>query len=361
MSIGRNIYELRKSKGLTQSALAEKLGVSEQAVSKWENGICAPDVSMFPVIAEFFGVSIDRLYGFSLNSYSDAVKKILDETDACKDTYEEIAILEEGLERYPNSPKLKTALAFSLSMVNRFSDDEKEKRDAIDRAVKLCLEVTDTCGDTAEVDDAFNMLSRIYNETGKYDLAKDAIEKISADGFSSRIVGKMQLLKNKGDLAPLSEYAEQTLWDLFWTVSHVLQFYTSGLKRAGEWKKAADFHEVHQKILSVFDSGCEDFCTAWKIFDASELAQCYMELGDREHCLASLRRFFFYGGQINRRGGKGDYRVSSRCPAYFSSTDEETLEEYMDSCKPERILPKYDGFFGDDGDYAEFKAEALGK
>ena len=38
MNIGRNIYELRKEKGLTQAQLAEKMGVTEQAVSKWENG-----------------------------------------------------------------------------------------------------------------------------------------------------------------------------------------------------------------------------------------------------------------------------------------------------------------------------------
>ena len=51
MSIGSNIYALRKAKKVTQAQLAEKIGVSEQAVSKWENDVCAPDVSLFPVIA----------------------------------------------------------------------------------------------------------------------------------------------------------------------------------------------------------------------------------------------------------------------------------------------------------------------
>ena len=44
MSIGTNISELRRSRGLTQQQLAEKLGVSGQSVSKWENDVCAPDV-----------------------------------------------------------------------------------------------------------------------------------------------------------------------------------------------------------------------------------------------------------------------------------------------------------------------------
>ena len=47
MNIGINIYTLRKEKKITQAQLAEKLGVSEQAISKWENNQCAPDVSLF--------------------------------------------------------------------------------------------------------------------------------------------------------------------------------------------------------------------------------------------------------------------------------------------------------------------------
>ena len=87
MSIGNNIYALRKAKKVTQAQLAEKIGVSEQAVSKWENDICAPDVSLFPVIAEYFGVSIDRLFGYHNNSYAEEVKKIIQAADDSMDTY----------------------------------------------------------------------------------------------------------------------------------------------------------------------------------------------------------------------------------------------------------------------------------
>ena len=76
MSIGTNIYTLRKEKKITQSYLAEKLGVSCQAISKWENDQCAPDVSLFPIMADLFEVSIDRLFGYHMNSYADEVKEI---------------------------------------------------------------------------------------------------------------------------------------------------------------------------------------------------------------------------------------------------------------------------------------------
>ena len=60
-SIGKTIAELRKAKGWTQIELAEKLQVSDKAVSKWEQDGGVPSVEFFPALAEVFGVSIDYL------------------------------------------------------------------------------------------------------------------------------------------------------------------------------------------------------------------------------------------------------------------------------------------------------------
>ncbi len=61
MNIGNNIAVLRKKKGITQEELANELGVSAQAVSKWENNSSCPDVSLLTKIADYFGVSVDDL------------------------------------------------------------------------------------------------------------------------------------------------------------------------------------------------------------------------------------------------------------------------------------------------------------
>ena len=62
-NLNKNISDLRKAAGLTQEALASQLGLSYQAISKWENGLSCPDVLLLPRIAEIFGVSIDVLFG----------------------------------------------------------------------------------------------------------------------------------------------------------------------------------------------------------------------------------------------------------------------------------------------------------
>ena len=59
--VGARIAALRAERKMTQAELAEKLSVSDKAVSKWELGGCYPDVTMFPLMADIFGVSIDYL------------------------------------------------------------------------------------------------------------------------------------------------------------------------------------------------------------------------------------------------------------------------------------------------------------
>ncbi len=63
MSLGEKIASLRKAKGMTQEQLAEKCSVSAQAVSKWENDLTAPDISLLPRLSELLEVSCDELLG----------------------------------------------------------------------------------------------------------------------------------------------------------------------------------------------------------------------------------------------------------------------------------------------------------
>lgn len=68
MTIGKNIKRLRQNKGLTQEQLGEVLGITGQAVSKWENGSALPDIPALPKLANYFGITIDELMGYKLNA-----------------------------------------------------------------------------------------------------------------------------------------------------------------------------------------------------------------------------------------------------------------------------------------------------
>ena len=73
INLGNVIKRLRTEQGVTQDALAEYLGISYQAVSKWETGTTLPDITLLPKLAVFFGVRIDEL--FSVN-HEDELERI---------------------------------------------------------------------------------------------------------------------------------------------------------------------------------------------------------------------------------------------------------------------------------------------
>ncbi len=62
MKLSNNIFTLRRELGLTQEELASRLGVTNQAVSKWENGQSCPDIELLPALADLFDVTLDQLF-----------------------------------------------------------------------------------------------------------------------------------------------------------------------------------------------------------------------------------------------------------------------------------------------------------
>lgn len=102
-SIGEKIKELRKEQNMTQAQLAEKLGVTYQAVSKWENGITSPDISIIPDITRAFSVSADVLFDLvnpdvkKEEIYAD-YKDILDNTNT---NLRARRLLEKAVKEFP--------------------------------------------------------------------------------------------------------------------------------------------------------------------------------------------------------------------------------------------------------------------
>ena len=62
-TVGERIAALRKERGITQEGLAGIIGISSQAISKWENNVTMPDIMLLPIIADTLGVTIDELFG----------------------------------------------------------------------------------------------------------------------------------------------------------------------------------------------------------------------------------------------------------------------------------------------------------
>ena len=81
--IGTKIQTLRKNKNITQSQLADVLSVSPQSVSKWENHLSVPDISLLPIIARYFGITMDELFNYRLDALNYKERFIRFMADNC--------------------------------------------------------------------------------------------------------------------------------------------------------------------------------------------------------------------------------------------------------------------------------------
>lgn len=167
--LGNKIKELRKARGITQEQLADALGISFQAISKWETGIALPDITLAPALASYFGVTMDELFNFNLKEMNDKVDSI------CKEAYKyresdptkSRQILEEGLKQYPENDILLNNLLYVMN----YSDNP-------DDTIKLASRLIEQTTQSDVRYDALRFLAYAYNAKGDATSAIAAMEQI---------------------------------------------------------------------------------------------------------------------------------------------------------------------------------------
>lgn len=101
MNIGKTIKELRHEKGITQEELSQTLRVSVQTVSRWENGVNAPDLSMLPQLAVYFKVTTDHLLGLERNNTMAKLIKTIETFEVSSVHEAEEMVLKFKGEKFP--------------------------------------------------------------------------------------------------------------------------------------------------------------------------------------------------------------------------------------------------------------------
>jgi len=143
-NFGEKMKSLRKKRNLTQEQLAEIFNVSFQAVSKWETNAATPDISMFPIISNFYGVTTDELLGVDVSRTNEIVKEICEKADNLfneRKYLEALPTLRKAVIDYPAKEELQYRLARALSGYVR---DNNEKDDDRDEAISIYMKILDT-------------------------------------------------------------------------------------------------------------------------------------------------------------------------------------------------------------------------
>ncbi len=113
LNIAETLRSLRRDMEVTQEELANAIGVTAQAVSKWERGEGYPDITLLPDIAAYFHVTLDTLCGIDEQKKQRKIHDIFYETEHA-DYAEGVNIAREGLAEFPHSVQLKANLARAL-------------------------------------------------------------------------------------------------------------------------------------------------------------------------------------------------------------------------------------------------------
>ena len=151
--IGLRIKSLRKKQDLTQEKLAEYLGVSFQAVSKWETGAASPDLSMIVPLARLLGCSTDELFGL-VDSSADPrlveLRALYDETHHTGDLQKRYEIASAAVSEYPGNFQFLNWLGeaewmYAVAFCEKNSDEKKRR---LHMAIEYLQRVIEDCDDT---------------------------------------------------------------------------------------------------------------------------------------------------------------------------------------------------------------------
>ena len=170
IKIGSIIRKLRAEKNVTQDTLATAIGVTPQAISRWESEGGYPDIELLPALADFFSVSIDELLGYKLSEREKVLSEIKKEIERIAEVgtiEDQVAFARGAFARFPYDNDIRYALAVSLYLV------WVEKRDnaLFDEVETLLTSIANECNEEDTRYNAINTLISLYGKVGRHDTA----------------------------------------------------------------------------------------------------------------------------------------------------------------------------------------------
>ncbi len=170
MTFGQIIKDLRRKRDMTQEGLAETLSITGQAVSRWENDLAMPDISLLPVLANLFEVTTDYLLGVDITQKEGRIGEILREAmqkGKVGHHTESVEIIRAGLKEYPGSYKLMHGLMFYLRFCADAHSDTKEQKRLLRESVTLGEKILAECTDNSIRHDTTQRLCSCYAKLGE--------------------------------------------------------------------------------------------------------------------------------------------------------------------------------------------------
>ena len=328
MTMGQIIKELRKAHGFTQEELAERLGVTYQAISKWENDWGMPDISQIVPLATVFDVSTDYLFGIDHASETEEALKIISTANGVTEygnlnTYlDAYDLLMDGLKKYPNNYMITyncMSLGVSLALPdNGWMYAEARADEITSQTIRQANYIISSAKNVSDVLVARQNLVFLYTANGKYDAAiTEAIKfpvrtDLSLYSAMATVNGHMGNYENEAIcLCSDIDYSLQALEN---NVARLGKAYFNN----GNYTDAI---EVYERFFAAVNAIFKDECPPpYHDFDSGDcyllLAEAYLAVGEEGKAMDAVESAItYYTDLLNREtDSESSYPISVHSP-----------------------------------------------
>lgn len=289
--LAQKLREFRKKQGLTQEQLAEAMGVTVGAVSKWESGASTPDVSLILELADFFETSVDVLLGYTQQSASleDSVCR-LRELRTQKDYEAAFRESEKALQRFPNNFQV----VYESARIYQLAGLERCDKAALIRCQELYRRSLELISQNEDREispvSIYIAIANAMHSAGDVEGALKLLKEYNVEGVNNVEIGTI-LAKEKETSQEALNYLTRALLS---AETSMLQFsvgYANACLHLDRPAQALEFNRLlYQFIQGLKEPGKASYLDKSQVILLLVNAFACIQLGDRERTKEYLRQ-----------------------------------------------------------------------
>lgn len=309
ITIANTILLKRRQKGMTQDELADYFGVTKASVSKWEKGQSYPDITLLPLMASYFDISIDELMGYTPQLSTQDIKMLYLKftSDFLIKPYEEVmSEVQQTIKKYFSCYPFLLQMAVLLMNHHLLSEEGKERDTVLEDALELCRRVKSESDDLALQQKANSfeaVLNLILNRPIEVIdlLYNNTLQPINHDELVLATAYEL-----KGDITAAKQALQITNYQ------KVLHLINSTVRLLPLYKNESErFEEILQRGMVVADAYQLDTLHPYTYSQLTlTAATCLVELGDMERALSLMEKCV-------DACARPDFPVAPRGDSYF--------------------------------------------
>ncbi|MFR1709702.1 MAG: helix-turn-helix domain-containing protein [Clostridium sp.] len=301
INIGSVIQDLRKRKGLTQEQVADAIGVSKAAVSKWESGNTYPDITLLAPLARLLDTNINELLEFNSKLTDKEINNIakLCEGEFLKgDYFAAYDYCEKQLKKYPNVAELKLLIGtLYWQYVVLLKDDEETSN----RMIKHACEIFEKASESSNTDikeAALHVMASLYMMQEDYDSALKTAERLNQKSNDTMLL-LATIYRNKGENHDAKQLYQRILLKNIQSSALVLQSLSWIAAKELKPDEAEFFLETIIKLDTLFEVQSNgEACSL-------QLAELYARNKEQDKAITMLNRYVAFIKELVTSGNLG--------------------------------------------------------